>query len=130
MRLYRSHVLVGMDTFTLLAGARKVKEHLIRQIEKRGLSDEIKVLETGSLGITNRGVVLLIYPEGCYYVNVKPEDVPEIVEEHLLKGRTVQRLLFKGELERKAVKIRDLDSGEELEIPLDRLIEEIKGKLA
>jgi len=103
MRLYRSHVLVGIDTSTLLAGARKVKEHLIRQIEKRGLSDEIKVLETGSLGITNRGVVLLIYPEGCYYVNVKPEDVPEIVEEHLLKGRTVQRLLFKEELERKAV---------------------------
>ncbi|RLE08456.1 NADH-quinone oxidoreductase subunit NuoF [Candidatus Aerophobetes bacterium] len=100
MKLYRSHILVGIDASTLLAGAKAVEELLIREIEKQRLSDEVKVLETGSLGITNRGVILLVYPEGCYYVNVKTEDVPEIVEEHLLKGRIVKRLLFKGELKK------------------------------
>jgi len=91
---------VGMDTSTVLAGAKEVEAHLLREIERQGLSDEVKVLETGSLGITNQGVVLLVYPEGCYYVNVKIEDVPEIVEEHLLKGRMVQRLLFKEKIKR------------------------------
>jgi len=100
VKFYRNHVLVGIDTSTLLSGAKGVEELLIREIDKRGLSGEIKVLETGSLGITNQGVVLLIYPEGCYYVNVKIEDVPEIVGEHLLKGRIVKRLLFKGELKK------------------------------
>ena len=98
MKLYRNHILVGIDAFTLLAGAKRVEEALIREVKKQGLSDEVKVLETGSLGITNKGIVLLVYPEGCYYVNVKPGDVPEIVKEHLLRGRMVQRLLFKGEI--------------------------------
>jgi len=100
MKLYRSHIFVGIDSSTLLAGAKGVEELLIREVKKQGLSDEVKVLETGSLGITNQGVVLLVYPEGCYYVNVKPEDIPEIVKEHISKGRIVQRLLFKGEIER------------------------------
>jgi len=100
VKLYRNHILVGIDAFTLLAGAKRVEETLIREVKKRKLSDEVKVLETGSLGITNKGVVLLVYPEGCYYVNVKPEDIPEIVKEHLLRGRMVQELLFKGEIKR------------------------------
>jgi len=100
MRLYRNHILVGIDASTLLAGAKGVTDLLIREIEKQGLSDEVKVLETGGLGLTNQGVVLLVYPEGCYYVNVRGEDVPEIVEEHLLKGRMVRRLLFKGEFKK------------------------------
>lgn len=101
MKFYRNHVLVGIDTSTLLSGAKGIEELLVREIHKRGLSSEIKVLETGSLGIVNRGVVLLIYPEGCYYVNVKSEDVSQIVEEHLLKGRVVKRLLLKEPLKEK-----------------------------
>ncbi len=94
MKMVRSHVLIGMDPGTLLAGAKEVQKKFIEEIEKRQLSDEVKVLETGSLGITGKGVVVLIYPEGVYYVNVRPEDVPEIVEEHLLKGRFVKRLML------------------------------------
>jgi len=101
VKFYRNHVLVGIDTSTLLSGAKGIEELLVREIDKRGLSNEIKVLETGSLGIVNRGVVLLIYPEGCYYVNVKSEDVSQIVEEHLLKGRVVKRLLLKEPLKEK-----------------------------
>ncbi|MBC7331885.1 MAG: NADH-quinone oxidoreductase subunit NuoF [Synergistetes bacterium] len=115
MRIERAHVLVGIDTGSLLAGAREVQKKLEEEIKKRGLEEEVKVLETGSLGITGRGVVLLVYPEGVYYVNVKPEDVPQIVEEHLLKGRFVKKLmlepqiaeiLLKGEVPKKLAKQR------------------------
>ncbi len=113
MRIERAHVLVGIDAGTILAGAKEVQKKLEEEIKKRGLAEEVRVLETGSLGITGRGVVLLIYPEGVYYVNVRVEDVPEIVEEHLLKGRLVRRLLLephiaevlaKGELPKKLSK--------------------------
>ncbi|KUK14145.1 MAG: NADH:ubiquinone oxidoreductase, nadh-binding (51 kd) subunit [bacterium 42_11] len=98
MRMERAHVLVGIDAGSLLAGAREVQKRLEEEIKKQGLEEEVKVLETGSLGITGRGVVLLVYPEGVYYVNVKPEDVPQIVEEHLLKGRLVKRLMLEPQI--------------------------------
>ncbi|MEJ5229253.1 MAG: NADH-quinone oxidoreductase subunit NuoF, partial [Pseudothermotoga sp.] len=89
---------VSIDPETLLAGAKGILEKLKKEIEKAGLSDEIMVAETGNLGISGKGVVLVVYPEGVYYVNVKSEDVPRIVNEHLLKGRIVKDLVFSGEL--------------------------------
>lgn len=92
--IVRTHILIGIDASSILAGARDVMQALIKEIEKRGLQEEIKVLETGSLGSSTDGVVMVVYPEGIYYRNVKPEDVPVIVEEHLLKGRPVRRLMM------------------------------------
>lgn len=89
----RSHILIGIDASSILAGAREVMQTLIKEIERRGLKEEVRVLETGSLGTSSDGVVMVIYPEGIYYRNVKIEDVPVIVEEHLLKGRPVKRLM-------------------------------------
>lgn len=89
----RSHILIGIDASSILAGAREVMQTLIKEIERRGLKEEVRVLETGSLGTSSDGVVMVIYPEGIYYRNVKIEDVPVIVEEHLLKGRPVRRLM-------------------------------------
>lgn len=89
----RSHILIGIDASSILAGAREVMQALIKEIERRGLQEEVKVLETGSLGSSSDGVVMVIYPEGIYYRNVKIEDAREIVEEHLLKGRPVKRLM-------------------------------------
>jgi NADH-quinone oxidoreductase subunit F len=94
MNIVRSHVLIGMDASTIMAGARGVQEELIQEIRKQGLSGEVAVMETGSFGITGMGVILVVYPEGLYYANVTKEDVAEIVEEHLLKGRLVKRLLL------------------------------------
>ncbi|MCX7795693.1 MAG: NADH-quinone oxidoreductase subunit NuoF [bacterium] len=91
--IVRSHILIGIDASSILAGAREVMQALIKEIERRGLQEEVKVLETGSLGTSSDGVVMVIYPEGIYYRNVKIEDVPVIVEEHLLKGRPVKRLM-------------------------------------
>ena len=94
MNIARNHVLIGIDAGTLMAGARAVQDEFVEEIKKQGLAGEVSVLETGSFGITGQGVVLVIYPEGLYYANVTKDDVAELVEEHLLKGRLVKRLLL------------------------------------
>ncbi len=92
--MHRNHVLIAMDAHTIAQGARTVRDTLIRELEMASLQNEVKVVETGSLGIYNKGVVLVIFPEGVYYVGVKVEDVAEIISEHLIKGRVVERLRY------------------------------------
>jgi NADP-reducing hydrogenase subunit HndC len=95
MEIYRSHVLVCKGTGCTASGSTQVMEELEKEIEKRGLSKEVRVVQTGCLGLCELGPNVLIYPEGSYYCSVKASDVPEIVEEHLIKGRIVERLLYK-----------------------------------
>ncbi|MCD6495164.1 NADH-quinone oxidoreductase subunit NuoF [Candidatus Bipolaricaulota bacterium] len=92
MKLVRSHVLVGIDADSLLAGARQVEQDLIEAVADAGLTDEVQVLETGSLGLVGQGVVIAVYPDRIMYAGVTSNDVADIVQEHLLKGRVVQRL--------------------------------------
>uniref|UniRef100_A0A7C3RLG8 NADH-quinone oxidoreductase subunit NuoF n=1 Tax=Dictyoglomus thermophilum TaxID=14 RepID=A0A7C3RLG8_DICTH len=94
MSIVRSHVLISIDANTLLAGAKAVEEALINELRKRGIDKEVGVIETGPLGIIGKGVVMVVYPEGVYYGNVKPEDIPELVEEHFVKGRPLKRLMI------------------------------------
>ena len=94
MNIVRNHVLISIDAGTLMSGARAVENALVKEIAKQGLDKEVSVLETGSIGITGRGVILVVYPEGIYYADVTPNDVPELVEEHLLKGRPLTRLIL------------------------------------
>ena len=94
MNIVRNHILISIDAGTIMAGARAVEDALVKELTKYGLDKEVSVLETGSLGITGRGVVLVVYPEGIYYANVTVKDVPELVEEHLLKGRPLKRLIL------------------------------------
>lgn len=95
MEIYRAHVLVCKGTGCVASGSEPISETLQKEIDKKGLSKEVKVVQTGCLGLCELGPNILIYPEGSYYCQVKPEDIPEIVEEHLLKGRIVERLLYK-----------------------------------
>ncbi len=92
--MHRIHILIAMDPHTIAQGARSVKDALLKDISLAGLSEEVKVVETGSLGIYNKGVVMVVFPDGVYYAGVKPEDVSEIVSEHLVKGRAVERLQY------------------------------------
>jgi len=94
MAFYRSHILVDTGTPAVLKGALAVKSALIQEIKKKGLENEIKVVETGDLCIHGGGPALVIYPEGVTYAPVTTADVPEIVSEHLLKGRQVKRLVY------------------------------------
>lgn len=94
MNLARAHVLVGVDDEARLAGAGKVLTALREAIAASNLSTEVQVVETGSLGVSGCGVVVAVQPDGVYYAGVTPADAPTIVEEHLLKGRPVKRLLL------------------------------------
>ncbi|MDI6725943.1 MAG: NADH-ubiquinone oxidoreductase-F iron-sulfur binding region domain-containing protein, partial [Smithellaceae bacterium] len=76
---------------------------MIDEIKKRGLSEEVKVVETGCNGFCAQGPIMVAYPEGVVYMSLKPEDMPELVEEHLIKGRILQRLLYKEPLSRETI---------------------------
>ena len=108
MKMHRMHILISMDAHTIAQGARTVKDALVRMINVAGLSDEIKVIETGSLGIYKQGVIIVVYPEGVYYANVKVEDVADIVENHLLKGRPVKRLLYSETIPETTAEVKEL----------------------
>ena len=92
--MYRSHVLVCGGTGCTSSNSQAIIETLEAQIAEKGLSEEIKVIRTGCFGLCALGPIMIVYPEGCFYSQVQVEDIPEIVEEHLLKGRIVTRLLY------------------------------------
>ncbi len=92
--MYRSHVLVCGGTGCTSSGSAKIIERLQTEIDKNGLHDEVQVVKTGCFGLCALGPIMIVYPEGSFYSMVKEEDIPEIVSEHLLKGRIVSRLLY------------------------------------
>ena len=93
--MYRSHVLVCGGTGCSSSNSQQIIDALETEIAAKGLSEEVKVVKTGCFGLCALGPIMIVYPEGSFYSEVKPSDVPEIVEEHLLKGRIVKRLLYK-----------------------------------
>lgn len=94
MDLYRSHVLVCGGTGCTSSGSEKIIEELHAQLKANHIDKEVMVVKTGCFGLCALGPIMVIYPEGAFYSMVKPEDIAEIVEEHLLKGRIVKRLLY------------------------------------
>ncbi|WFR57354.1 NADH-quinone oxidoreductase subunit NuoF [Anaerocolumna sp. AGMB13025] len=92
--MYRSHVLVCGGTGCTSSGSQKVIDTLQAEIQKNGLEKEVSVVQTGCHGLCALGPIMIIYPGATFYSMVKVEDIPEIVSEHLLKGRIVTRLLY------------------------------------
>ncbi|MBD3306741.1 NADH-quinone oxidoreductase subunit NuoF [candidate division KSB3 bacterium] len=91
---YRSYVLVAADRESLAQGAGAVITELHTALQRYDLQDEIQIIETSSLSrMTKKGPELIVYPEGTHYVGVYEQDVDELVEEHLLKGRPLKRLI-------------------------------------
>lgn len=97
MDFYRSHVLVCGGTGCTSSGSGEIITRLETELGKQNLDKEVKVVRTGCFGLCEAGPIVIVYPEGAFYSRVTPEDVAEIVEEHLLKGRIVTRLLHKEE---------------------------------
>ena len=102
--MFRSHVLVCGGTGCTSSGSQAIIESLESEIKKNGLEEEVKVVKTGCFGLCALGPIMIVYPEGCFYSEVKAEDIPEIVSEHLLKGRIVKRLLYKETVQEDEVK--------------------------
>ncbi|NLC76790.1 MAG: NADH-quinone oxidoreductase subunit NuoF [Clostridia bacterium] len=97
MEFARSHILICHGTGCVASGRDELKEALVAELGKMSLDKEIRVVDTGCFGFCRFGPNIVVYPEGTFYCQVKPEDVAELVEEHFVKGRVVQRLLFKAE---------------------------------
>ncbi|HOQ36859.1 MAG TPA: NADH-quinone oxidoreductase subunit NuoF [Acetivibrio sp.] len=93
MQLYRAHVLVCGGTGCTSSNSEAIINELEAEIKKNGLENEVKVVKTGCFGLCAKGPIIVVYPEGSMYTMVTVEDVKEIVEEHLVKGRIVRRLL-------------------------------------
>ena len=92
--MYRSHVLVCGGTGCTSSGSQRIIDRLEKEIAANGLSEEVGVVKTGCFGLCALGPIMIVYPEGTFYSMVREDDIPEIVSEHLLKGRVVTRLLY------------------------------------
>ena len=102
--MYRSNVLVCGGTGCTSSNSLTIVNKLKEEIERQGLQDEVNVITTGCFGLCALGPIMVVYPEGSFYSMVKVEDIPEIVEEHLLKGRIVTRLLYQETVEEDTIK--------------------------
>lgn len=92
--MYRSHVLVCGGTGCTSSGSQRIIDKLEKEIKAQELQEEVGVVKTGCFGLCALGPIMIVYPEGSFYSMVQEEDIPEIVSEHLLKGRVVKRLLY------------------------------------
>ena len=92
--MYRSQVLICGGTGCTSSQSMKIIEAMEKEIKAAGLENEVNVVKTGCFGLCALGPIMIVYPEGCFYSRITVEDVKEIVEEHLVKGRIVKRLLF------------------------------------
>ncbi len=92
--MIRSHVLICGGTGCTSSGSVAIREKLAEELKVMGLEDEVKIVQTGCFGLCALGPIMIVYPEGTFYSRVTEDDVHEIVEEHLLKGRRVERLVY------------------------------------
>lgn len=91
--MIRSHILVCAGAGCLSSGSRALKDALAAELQRRGLDQEVRLVETGCMGPCDLGPVMLVHPEGTFYQRVTGLDVPKLVEEHFLKGRPYAKLL-------------------------------------
>ena len=95
--MIRTHVLICGGTGCSSSNSMLIADRMEEEVARQGLAEEVKVVRTGCFGLCALGPVMIVYPEGTFYSRVKVEDVPELVEEHLLKGRVVDRLVYREE---------------------------------
>ena len=92
--MIRSHVLICGGTGCTSSGSVALRDKLAEELKAKGLDEEVKIVMTGCFGLCALGPIMIVYPEGTFYSRVEAKDIPEIVEEHLLKGRIVDRLVY------------------------------------
>ncbi|MFP4024266.1 MAG: NADH-ubiquinone oxidoreductase-F iron-sulfur binding region domain-containing protein [Thiohalospira sp.] len=95
MTKYKMHLLVCGGTGCRASASDSIVESLKHELENKGLSEEVQVVMTGCFGFCEKGPIVKVLPDNTFYVEVKPEDAPELIEEHIIKGRQVKRLLYK-----------------------------------
>ncbi len=106
--MIRSHVLICGGTGCTSSGSATLSAKLAEELKVKGLEDEVKIVQTGCFGLCALGPIMIVYPEGTFYSMVTPDDIPEIVEEHLLKGRIVERLVYTDDASKAAAAESDV----------------------
>lgn len=104
MAFYRSQVLVCGGTGCTSADSNKIIDALNSELNIQGISKEVEVIRTGCFGLCELGPVVIVYPEGAFYSKVQVSDISELVEEHLVKGRILKRLLYHETIEEDRIK--------------------------
>jgi NADH:ubiquinone oxidoreductase subunit F (NADH-binding)/(2Fe-2S) ferredoxin/NAD-dependent dihydropyrimidine dehydrogenase PreA subunit len=94
---YRSYVLVCAGTGCEASKANDIYQTFMKEIEARDLKKQVQIVKTGCFGFCEQGPIVKILPEEAFYVRIKPSDVKELVDEHLIKGRIVERLVYRSE---------------------------------
>lgn len=103
MERYRANVMLCGGTGCIAGGSLKIKKALDEEIKKRGLENEINVVLTGCNGFCAQGPVMTVYPEDIFYEKITVKDIPIIVEEHFIKGRPVERLMYREPLKKQTI---------------------------
>jgi NADH-quinone oxidoreductase subunit F len=109
-KTFRINVLVCAGTSCVSGGSLEVRDAFIEEVKKRGMENEVKVETSGCNGFCAQGPLTVVYPEGIFYRQLKPGDVPHIVEEHFIKGRVAKKFVFE-EHERKTLIPKMMDIG-------------------
>ena len=106
--MYKSHVLICGGTGCHSNSSSLIKNEFEKHLKEKGLEKDVLIVMTGCFGLCAAGPVVIVYPEGSFYSQVKVDDVTEIVDEHLIKGKTVERLLYVDESSSLTEKIQAL----------------------
>jgi len=126
MKDFKKHIMVCGGTGCHSAGARAVIERLGEELKEHNLQDEIMVVETGCNGFCAKGPLMVIYPEGFFYQLLTPEDMPEVVKEHILEEKPVERLMYKDPVTGEII-------SKQMDIPFFRLQKQVvlrhRGKI-
>ncbi|MGB4682530.1 MAG: NAD(P)H-dependent oxidoreductase subunit E, partial [Dethiobacteria bacterium] len=94
--MYEKHLMICGATGCLSSGSAKVHQALVEELAKHKLEKKCRLVMTGCPGFCEVGPIIVIYPDEVFYCRLKPQDIPELVEKHLLGGEIVERLLYKG----------------------------------
>ena len=107
--MVRSHVLVCGGTGCTSSNSHAILDEFNNQLAANGLENEVKTVMTGCFGLCALGPIVIVYPEGAFYSRIEVGDVKEIVDEHLMKGRIVKRLLYSETVDEKDNSIKSLN---------------------
>ena len=109
MDMVRGHILCCGGTGCTSSGSEQIIKEMETQLAAFGLEKEFKIIKTGCFGLCALGPIIVVYPEGAFYSRVEVGDIKEIVEEHLLKGRIVKRLLYQETVNEEDNSIKSLN---------------------
>ena len=96
MSNFKYHILICGGTGCHASQSEQIKNNLAQIVAEKGLAGDVQVVTTGCFGFCEKGPIVKMLPDNTFYTQVKPEDCRELIEEHIIKGRKVARLLYQN----------------------------------